>query len=223
MKRALIMFCGASMLLMASVSGYAQCQDQICTFSGGCFKCLEGGGTECHFVSCRECTSTACPSASRAAAACSPRERLFDLTPVNLATRNIPSTQFLPLSEENAPARLLSFTVTRQGILRHVAIFNNSKKEVIQYRLGWVRGSKSKHTSLELGSSMTLREPLAAGAKGEVSDFLFPASVFQPVQGLTRVGFFVASVTFEDGSSWHANLKALKKHAAAREHGKVRL
>lgn len=175
-------------------------------------------GFACEVTTCRSCTSTRCPGSATgqpSTTACIPFEHLFDRSSINLVAefKGAARVQFLPLEEKNEPAKLISFTVTTDGTLRHVLIANNSKKPIVQYRLGWVAGGTSRQPALKLGSNIKLAKPLPIGTKKEVTDFLFPSSLFQSPEGITRVGFFIASVTFADGSSWHANLRALKKDA----------
>ena len=206
------------MLTVLSISGYGQCQDQICTFTGGCFKCLQSTGFSCRATSCNACTSMHCTQSATGqqnAAACISYEHLFDHSSINLVAefKGASRIQFLPLEEKGEPAKLLSFTVKTDGILQHVLIVNNSKKSIIQYRLGWVVGGTSRQAALKLGLNIKLAKPLPMSTKKEVADFLFPSSLFQAPEGVTRVGFFIASVTFSDGSSWHANLKTLKQDA----------
>jgi hypothetical protein len=207
-------------LLILSGAAYGECQDQACTFSGGCFKCLNFGGTFCQVMSCQACQGTACPGAQarldgvKDNKCVAVSDRLFDRLPVSWeTTHNDPITQFMQLADSKAPAQLRSFTVTTEAVFRQNIMENRSNKAITAYQMGLIISGQGRAATIQLGAVSKFANPLEPGKTGSVAEQGFPSDVFQNNGGLKRVGIFIASVRFADGTSWHANRKKLKRGA----------
>ena len=171
-----------------------------------------------YFLTCRECTATACNSPSARLAGplgnkCSLPERLFDRLPVSLVetTHSEPITQFVQLLDSKAPAGLIAYTVSADAVLRESVIENRSKGVITGYQLGWLVASQKHGPTIEVGSFSKLDQPLEPGKTGTIAEQRFSPTAFDNDGGLKRIGFFIVSVRFADGTSWHADRKKLKQ------------
>lgn len=122
------------------------------------------------------------------------------------------STTFSILDQKSAPAELRSFEITRESVLRHPRLNNVSTKEITGYQLGSVLSGRSNPSHIFLGSKLRLVQKLPPHSTLQVSDHPFPSSLWAGETDTSKVGFFVAAVTFADGTSWKANLKALTRY-----------
>jgi hypothetical protein len=118
--------------------------------------------------------------------------------------RQTGSTMFALLEQEKTPVELSSITISRSSAIRHIRIKNVSNKEITGYQLGWIVSNESQPASVTVGPELRLEKNLASSKSVEVVDHPFPSSFFAQSAENKKVNFFVAAVTFADGSSWKA-------------------
>jgi hypothetical protein len=210
----------AAFLLLAACIAYGQDCDQFCTFQGGCFFCGPGSNQDCRVTACHSCSSMECtPTLSadgKVSKNCVLPDRLYSpkLVSFHDQLKDIHGTQFLAVSEENAPAKLTAFIVETNAVLSKGTVTNAGKKTIAKYQVGWVIGADTAK-KVVIRTAPEISAVIKAGGSIELTPITFTSQVFKNEEDLKRVGFFVANVTFADGTTWHTNLKQLRLNSVS--------
>lgn len=109
--------------------------------------------------------------------------------------------------QDNAPARLVQTTHGLSDLLTAARLKNGSDKRIRSYQIGW---AYVRPNGIEFHMGVLMRVP--AGIKpGHVHDVVDQAVPFEG--SAERVIFFVAEVTFADGSHWKADHDEIQRVA----------
>jgi hypothetical protein len=109
--------------------------------------------------------------------------------------------------QPGAPARLVQTTHGTTNLLTAARLENDSKKPITSYKIGWAYVRRDE-TEFHTGALMNVPAGIKPGVVYDVPD---QAVLYDPrVQGVI---FFVAELTFADGSRWHAANEDIRHEA----------
>ena len=117
-------------------------------------------------------------------------------------------TAMLPAPQRNAPAALVVTTHTSTDLLQSAKAHNNNNKRLVAYRIGWAYVFRSEF-QFHKGPMMNVPVGIAPH-----SDFDVPAQAIPLNRNANAVVFFVAQVTFADGSQWKSSQQQIRRSVA---------
>jgi len=217
-------------LAITSTIAVSQCQDQTCGVNAsGCFACQGAVGQMCQVVACDTCTIKLCSKDTNGGSHQGPRcqDLPFSLPKPSLAL--VPVDQhsdqgkdeqpsgflFVSLGVKGSPATLTSITFDkRESLVKEATLANNSSKTIVAYSVGWIAAVPSKDAVIQVGPVFEVPAGVEGSSEATVPALPFPKELIKPG---VRTAFFVAKVRFADGSTWHADLRSLKKKALSNE------
>lgn len=109
------------------------------------------------------------------------------------------SVGMLIARQRGAPARLVQTTHGISDLLKSARLKNDSEKAIASYRIGWGYVHR-KGIEFHIGVPTNVPPGIKAGAIQNVPDQAVPFDA-----GADGVVFFVAEITFTDGSNWKAS------------------
>jgi hypothetical protein len=115
------------------------------------------------------------------------------------------SVAMLLATQDGAPARLVQTTHGYPNLLKAARLKNFSDKPIVSYTIGWGY-VRPKGIEYHAGVPMKVLDAIKPGVVYKVLD---QAVAFD--SQAEDVIFFVAAVTFADGSRWKANLKEVER------------
>lgn len=227
-----IKFVLGTIVVLAAISTIAvsQCQDQTCGVNtSGCFACQGAAGQMCQVVSCDTCTIKLCSGGTNGGSHQGPRcqdlpftlpKPSLALVPVDQHSDQIEDKQpsgflFVSLGVKGSPAALTSITLDKgRFLVKEATLVNNSSKTIVAYSVGWIAAVPSKDAVVQVGPVFEVPAGVEGSTEATVPALPFPKEL---IQAGVRTAFFVAKVRFADGSTWHADLRSLKKKALTSE------
>ena len=110
-------------------------------------------------------------------------------------------------TQHTAPARLVRIALEQPNVLTGAQLRNDSGKPIASYRIGWAN-IYPNGLQLRRANLISVRK----GVKpGDIQDVPSQAIGFD--EGSQNVMFFVAEVTYADGSNWQVDLKDIAPEA----------
>jgi hypothetical protein len=110
-------------------------------------------------------------------------------------------------TQRSAPAHLVQIALEHPNILKGARLNNDSAKAISSYRIGWANVYPNG-VELRRGSLVTVRRGIKGGDAQNVPDQAIPFN-----ESAQSVIFFVAEVTFADGSNWEVDIKDIAPEA----------
>ena len=107
-----------------------------------------------------------------------------------------------------SPMEFRSATHGPDDLLRDGKIRNLSDKNVTKYRIGYFTVASDGSTQAMIGVDMNVPGKIKPFADARVPAQGVPATLLGQVKG---VAFFVAYAEFDDGSTWNADVSAMRK------------
>lgn len=109
------------------------------------------------------------------------------------------SVRMLPLRQRGAPAHLFATTHGSSDLLTSARLRNDSGEAIASYRIGWAYVYPNE-IEFHVGVPVNVPAGLKVGTIHNVPDQSIPFNAHA-----NRIIFFVAEVTFVDGSRWNAS------------------
>jgi hypothetical protein len=207
------------------------CQNQVCTRTGGCYKCFDGSGTGCSVAvgDCTKCTGSICAANA---------EHKLNVTPTGpwslewaqlcavKAKSSHPTSQSAKMLPKGAAifgtvgaqldgkgAALPYIVFGLKPLLKEARLLNLSQKKIVGYRLGWAYTFPTEQPEIVLGDWMDVPAGISSGTFYLVPERAGQQSSDEPVttRGANSVMFFVAALRYADGTSWREDTNAIKK------------
>jgi hypothetical protein len=205
-------------LVTCSLANAEGCQNQTCLWSnvGNCFRCAGADKLKCTIgADCSSCLERKCQDSGGEGNLCAAptvenldwRTLLRTSAEHKLDGLDITLSMFSP---KNGPVEMVEAMFGREVTLKRAAIKNTGNKKISEVQIGWLTVSTRQTVILSTEQAQKLTEPLFIGQTGAVSNVNVPSDVFKQA---SAVVFFVASVKFEDGTSWKEDTREVKKQA----------
>jgi hypothetical protein len=115
--------------------------------------------------------------------------------------------QMVMATQRSAPAHLVQIALAHPNVLKGARLNNDSGKAIASYRIGWAN-VYSTGIDLRQCGLVTARKGIKPGDTQDVPDQVIPYN-----ESAQSVIFFVAEVTFADGSNWQVDIKDIAPDA----------
>ncbi len=111
-------------------------------------------------------------------------------------------------TQRSAPAHVVQTALEHPNFLKGARLNNDSGTAIASYRIGWANVYPNA-IELRRGSPINVRRGIKPGDTHDVPDQVMPFN-----ESAQSVIFFVAEVTFADGSNWEVDIKDIAPEAA---------
>jgi len=207
---------------VAAFSQVSSCQGQNCHWNSTirCYQCLAAEGFACavNIDNCKTCTNSFCGGGglspvqrtggtSAGTSSCAAYKSPGTMAETAMKTKP-GSTMISFFVPEGSPATFTKATFGGDNIFQGAELQNVSDKRIVGYRVGWLMISKKQLPVVELSMQINESLGIAPGEKHQVPAQKTDRAHFG--NDLGDIEFFVASVLFEDGSTWNVDTEKLK-------------
>jgi hypothetical protein len=110
-------------------------------------------------------------------------------------------------TQRAAPAHLVHIALEQPNLLKSARLKNDSGRPITSYRIGWAN-VRSNGIELRRGNLFSVRKEIKPGDTNEIPDQVVPFD-----ESAESVIFFVAELTFADGSNWEVDIKDIAPEA----------
>ena len=110
-------------------------------------------------------------------------------------------------TQRSAPSHLVQIALEHPNLLKGARLKNDSGKPIASYRIGWAN-VRPNGIELRRGSLVTVRRGIKPGDTNDIPDQVVPFD-----ESAQSVMFFVAEVTFADGTNWEVDIKDIAPEA----------
>ncbi len=216
MKNIALRFISTTLFLAGVLQAQTTCQNQICKFASTCFGCTLNEGFKCSvdIDDCKKCTSARCQepyhplmTGSRAGRQNGSRGDIEGVATAIAKSKDRETVVSL-FRNSGAPLELVTATHGPDDLLAEASLRNlTTDKVVTKYRIGYFTVARDLSVEATTGVDMNVPGKIKPGQSERVPAQGVSSRLLTKVRG---VAFFVASVEFDDGSTWTADVSSMK-------------